>query len=162
MVFFVVYPKYEELNLLKERIASKGEELQFREEYLEELYKASDKLENYGDQLEIIKTTFPSGSSFPILFDFLQKSGSQSGLVVKSVKASEADAENNIKKIGISVQANGSYSAFKNFIIVLEESARLINVNSFSFGAPSVNEETEETNVDPIFNFNLEATTYSY
>jgi Tfp pilus assembly protein PilO len=153
--FFALYPKYQELTLLNNQISGKKEELQFREEYLNELSKASDKLGTYENTLKIISATLPSGSSLPLLFDFFQKAGSQSGLILKDVSAVEGSSLGNAKVINISLQATGSYSSFKDFIVILEKSARLINIDSFSFGLSKQGESA-------VFNFNLAANAYSY
>jgi len=160
--FFALYPKYQELTLLKSQIKGKKAELQFREEYLDELSKASDELKKYDEQLKIIDTSLPSESSLPLLFDFLLKIGSQSGLILKDMSATEGSSDN-LKIITISLGASGSYSSFKDFIVALEKSARIINIDSFSFGHPGQsNEESSKDNSAPVFNFNLAISTHSY
>ncbi|MBU0546906.1 type 4a pilus biogenesis protein PilO [Patescibacteria group bacterium] len=154
--FFAIYPKYQEITLLRNQIYNKSEEFKFREEYLKELSKASAELKNYDEQLKIIDATLPSEASLPLLFDFFQKAGSQSGMILKNISATKGSSPDNPKKVTISLEASGTYSSFKDFIVILENSARLINVNSVSFG--KFNEEEQLI----IFNFNLTASAFYY
>jgi len=158
--FFALYPKYQELTLLKNQIKGKKEELQFREEYLNELSKASNELKKYEEQLKIIDATLPSESSLPLLFDFLQKAGSQSSLILRDMSATEGSSSDNLKKINISLEASGSYSSFKDFIVILEKSARMIDIDSFSLNQS--NEESSKDSLVKVFNFNLAISAHSY
>jgi Tfp pilus assembly protein PilO len=160
IIGFFAYPKYQELNLLKNQIKGKKQEFQFREEYLDELSKASSELKKYEEQLKIIDAGLPSESSLPILFDFFQKISSQSGLILKDMSASEGSASNNIKQITFSLGLNGTYSSFKDLFVLLEKSARMININSFSFSKSG--EGLSEDGSAEIFNFNLAVSIHSY
>ena len=59
-----------------------------------------------------------------------------------------------IKETRINFLLVGSYPDFKNFLFILEKSARLIDVENISFALPKEKEG--------LFNFNITIKVYSY
>lgn len=123
---------------MEKRNEEKRAEIRGREEYLQDLKKAAEELKNYQIQLAKIDFALPSNPGLEILFDFLQKASSQSGLVLKDIKPSttrlSSDLEG-IKESELSFVVSGVYSSFKNFLSVLEKSSRLIEAESISFSS---------------------------
>jgi len=167
--FFLIWPKYQNLGALRLETEAKKTELQYLEEYFLRLDQLSQELKKYETQLSKIDFALPSDSSLALLslMNFLQKASSQNGLVFKefgsfSIILPKPPAEtpdlqepklpSDIQEIHLGFEVAGSYSALKNFLNTLEESAKLIEVEdiSFSFGE-------EET-----FSFSLKIKTHSY
>ncbi len=90
---------------------------------------------------------------FSSLFDLLQKTASQNGLIIKNMDSSSVTNPEGIQEVSVDLKAVGLYSGFKSFISVLEKSARMIEIESFSFSTPQEGE---------IFDFILTMKTYSY
>jgi len=157
LIFFFVWPKFQELSSLKEKISVKRSELQSQEKYFQELEKTSEELKKYETSLSNIDSALPQNPLLPELLNFLQKASSQSGLSLKSISSpSTASGEaEKIKETRISLVLVGSYSDFKNFLSVLEKSARLIEVENLSFFIKEIKEK------GPI-DFNLATKVYSY
>lgn len=152
----LVLPQYQTLKLLQTEINERQNELQSKEQYLADLRKASDTLKEYKTQIAKINSILPSDPDLPALFDFMQNASSQSGLILKGVSPSNSRVSQQfegIQETDLSLMLSGSYSSFKNFLSVLEQTARLIEIKSVSFVSP----ETEAP-----FTFNLKATVYSY
>ncbi len=152
MGFLVLYPKYQELTLWQGQIREKEKEIQFRGNYLNELAEASDNLKQYERQLAVIDSALPEEPSLPTLFDFIQKTGAQSGLVIQSLGVSSPQSEKGLREVSVSIGTSGSYEAIKEFFTILEKSARIFDVTSFSV---RVGEGT-------VFSLSLTAKTYSY
>ena len=157
-----VFSKYQEMNLLQLEIKNKNAEFQYEKEYFSKLSALSKKLEKYKENLAKINSALPINSRLPDLLNFLQKSCSQTGLVFKKIGPSstvpliEEGEENRnpeIQETAFNIVVAGSYSAFKNFLRILEKSARMIGVESVSFSSPE-----EEIS----FTFNLRLKIYSY
>jgi Tfp pilus assembly protein PilO len=152
---FLIWPKYQELEALKLKIFQKQLEFQSQEEYLTDLKNASQELEKYQESLSKIDSALPEDASLPALFDFFQKASSQSGLVLGnfgSVTISPKE-ESTLKEIRLALSLSGSYSALKDFLSILENSARMVEVENISFSSPSEKE--------PFF-FKLGIKVYSY
>jgi len=52
-----------------------------------------------------------------------------------------------LEEVSISFKINGSYQAIKNFVISLEQSIRLINIEDFNLKKADVSEENKETDL---------------
>jgi len=152
----LVSPKYQDLKQLSKKIGEKQAELQSKKEYFSNLKETSEELKNYEVQLSKIDSALPPDPGLPALFDFIQKASSQSGLVLKEISPSSTKLSQNfegLQETESSLSVSGSYSSFKNFLLVLEKTARLIEIESISFSSSE-----KET---PI-NFNLRIKVYSY
>ncbi|HUW71991.1 MAG TPA: type 4a pilus biogenesis protein PilO [Candidatus Humimicrobiaceae bacterium] len=152
-----VLPKYQELDLLWQRIEREEESLAKRKEYLQDLRNTAEELKNYQDQIAKINSALPAGPDLPALFDFLQKAASQSGLYLKSISHSATQSSSEIEELeetSVSLELSGSYLSLKEFISnYLEVTSRLIETESVSFSS-----DLEEGPRD----FNLTIKVYSY
>jgi len=150
---FLLYPKYQDFVVVKKQVEAKENQLQSKQEYLSNLSQNSEQLKEYQEKLLVIDTALPSLLSLPSLFDLLQKTASQNGLIIKNMDSSSVTNPEGIQEVSVDLKAVGLYSGFKSFISVLEKSARMIEIESFSFSTP---EEGE------IFDFILTIKAYSY
>ncbi len=149
----LVFKKYETLNLVKGQISIKEDELQYQEEYFQKLKNISDKLQENKDSLLKIESALPKSPQVPELLAFIQKSTSQSGLMLGDINLGLMSAEDNIKKTKVNFILIGDYIGLKKFISFIENSSRLTDVNSIYFSYPEKGE---------LFKFNLKITAYSY
>jgi Tfp pilus assembly protein PilO len=175
---FFAYPQYQKLNSLKKEIFEKEKELSSQEKYFENLQKTAEELKKYETTLSKIDSALPQNPSLPDLLNFIQKASSQSGLSLKNISpavisplekatpsvnigsvgeavgGAPSERYGEIKTMKINLLLVGSYSNFKNFLSLLEKSARLIDVEEISFALSK-----EETG---LFNFSLTVKVYSY
>jgi len=151
-----LWPKYQDLKSFQRKVEEKRAELQSKEEYFLNLSNIAEELKKYENQLLKIDSALPPDPSISALADFLQKKISQSGLVLNEVKlVSITPSEDlpGIQKIHLDLQILGSYPSFKNFLLILEKSARLIELENIAFSSP----EKEGP-----FTFDLRIKVYSY
>ena len=150
---FLLYPEYQDFVVFEKQVEAKENQLQSKQEYLSNLSQNSEQLKKYQEKLLVIDAALPSTLSLPSLFDLVQKTASQNGLIIKDMDSSCVTNSEQIQEVKVGSKAVGSYSNFKSFISVLEKSARMIEVESFSFSTPKEGE---------IFDFILTIKTYSY
>ena len=143
---FSLYQDWQNLQL---EITQKSAELDSRRRYFENLKEAQANLAKFPDEVAKIQAALPLEANLASVLDFLQKTASQQALVLKKVGLGEqalvAD-DPPIKKQLLYLELSGDYSALKEFIGLLENSSRLIKVESLSFSLPDQGE---------IFLFNL-------
>jgi len=155
-VFLYVFPKKDALSSLENIIQEKKQELAAKEGYFKELKIASKGLEDYQSQFAKIKSALPEDPQPIVFYDFLQKSTSRAGLVLKNINYDLSGTENSgaqgLKTISLNLGVAGTIDGFRNFLSILEKSARIINIESFSFTSPD-----KEKN--PV-NFNLKIKAY--
>jgi len=136
----LAWPKYQDLRLLQTSIKAKELELESQKEYFSQIKEISEQFEEYTDSLDKISSAFPEVPSLPSLFNFLQTSASQTGLLSEQIilnSVSQGD-------IRITIKLSGSYAAFKDFLLVLEKSARMIDVEDVVFNSPKNTDEQFE------------------
>lgn len=151
-----LWPKFQDLREVQKNIKEKEERLQSNEEYFSNLEEIKINLEEYQGELSKINSALPDDLSLPSLFDFLQKTSSQSGLVLKGISPfaiSSPEEFPALKEIQFGLEVIGSYPSFKNFLSILEESARMIEVKNISFLSPEKGKP---------FTFSLRIKVYSY
>lgn len=154
----LTFPKYQNLRELSRRIELEEIELKNQQKYFQSLVEISEKLKDYQSELAKINSALPSDPSLSSLLNFLEKASSQTGLVLKGIGSATFVASTTktegLRETSLGIVVAGSYPSFKNFLSVLEKSARFIQIESLSFS-------TEEKPETPI-NFNLRIKIYSY
>lgn len=161
-----VWPKYQELNSMRDNIKTKEIELRSKTEYFDDIKRISEELKAYEASLAKISSALPADPFLPETFNFLQNAASQAGLVLaevsvgnittldgKPLTGDETGAPTGVKAISLSIELSGSYEALKSFLAVTEQSARIIEIKNIRF------EEPEE---DEPFSFKLDILVYYY
>lgn len=155
-----LWPNYQKYQNLRTEIKYKEIEIGNEAKYYEKLKSLSESLANQKDEVEKLNSALPSGPAMvPDLFKFLQKTSSENGLVVKEISTSLAKkAVDNpaISDILLKIKLYGSYSSFKNFLQALENSSRLIEVETISFSSPKKEDESQ------LFTFDVGIKAHSY
>jgi len=137
-VVYFILPQYSDFKLLRSKISQKESLIQERNIYFSNLEEASNKLEKYAESLEKINSALPLRMSPASLLSFLQEKASESGLAVGSmgiIKAQEVGAEEEtagIKESYFSLSVVGTLSSLENFLKVIENSSRMIEVENIS------------------------------
>jgi len=144
---------YKNFDLLREEISIKENELQSQEEYFQKLQSISNKLQESKNLLDKIESALPPNPETPELLAFVQKSASQSNLVLGDISLGLISSDKDIKKTKINFLLSGDYSGLKKFISLIENSSRLIDLGSIYFSYPEKGKS---------FKFNLKITAYSY
>jgi len=159
LALVLVLPQYQKLQALNSDIESKKEELHSQETYFSQIKDTSTKLQEYSDALSKVSTALPKDPSLAALANFLQINSAQTGLILKKIvlggTTEQAGSKGSLAETQVVIQVSGSYEAFKNFLSLIEGSARIIEVQSISIEIPS--EKSEES---PEFTLSLKTVSY--
>lgn len=154
LITLLIFPKYQDFQLLKMKVKSRELENKNLSEYYSQIEKISEELKQYQEALSKIDTALPREFFFPSLLSYLQKISSQSGLYLTDFGGVSSNlTKKNFHAHSFNITLVGSYYSLKSFLPILEKSARMIDVESISFGL------SKEQN---FFNFNLKLKAYSY
>lgn len=159
LVFGIIFvlPKYQELDLWWQKIDRQEENIAKRKEHFQDLRNTAEELEDYSEQLTKINSALPSDPNLPVLFDFLQRAASQSGLYLKSISHLSTKSSSEIEGLEettVSLTLSGLYPSLKEFLSKYQEvSSRLIEIESLSFSSDPEEGPRE---------FNLGIKVYSY
>ncbi len=152
----ILWPRFQDLKTLNKEIDGLKTELESKKDYFSNLGEIKTRFKEYELELSKIDSALPDDPSLASLFNFLQKACSQSGLVLKNISpftSSPVAEYPQLQETQATLQVTGAYAAFKNFLSVLEKSARLIETENIYFSSPETG---------GIFNFNLKLKVTSY
>ena len=173
LAFFVILPEYEALNSKNLQVEEKKSEFKKINDYFEDLSLQNEELEKYELEIAKIDSALPDNPSMPSVFYFIQNTAEENEISLTEVnmgysRIKEGIEESeilDIKENRFSVSVVGSYSSFKDFLSVLEKSARLIEIEEIYFSSFGKTEATTELIVfspsEDIFSFDLEMKVYS-
>ncbi len=163
MIFYLVLPKYQAFQNILIEAGKKEAEFNSKNAYFVEITRVYKELMLYQDNLKKIETALPDKFSLASLVNFLYQKSAENGIILKRVTTGRGAINvkgDNLKEIYLTVEAFGSYPAFKNFISAIEKSSRLIEGEniSFSLATPTIkNPEPSQT-----FPLTLQIKVYSY
>jgi len=140
-----IWPKYQDLQAIRLVSQQKEEELQNKKDYYEEIKKTLRELQAHQEALARINSALPDELSPPSLFDYLQRTAGGTGLSLKEIALGEtafSDKGQGLKEANVSIDLSGRYHPdFKRFLSNIENSARLLQIESISFSSPKEPEE---------------------
>jgi len=158
--YFFCWPKYQEFKQQGTLLEEKNRALEEKNNYYLKLETLSNRIDAYKEELDKINSALPAEPSLPVLFDFMQKTSMENGLILGDISSSKgaisslrSGGNTGIEKVSLSIFLSGSYSAFKNFLSAIYKNSRLIEVDSVSFSSPTEGE---------LFDFNLSLETYVF
>jgi len=105
---------------LNSELLQKRQEFETSDRYFQEILKTSERLKNYQEEISKVDSALPEDPSIPSLFNFLQKSSAQSGLLLENIGSIGVKEEGKLKKWTTNLKLKGDYSSFKNFVSILE------------------------------------------
>ena len=168
LTVLVLWPNFQEFNIIQKSIEAAEIELEGKQNYILKLDELKVKLDENQESLAKVETALPDDPTVSSLSlsDYLQKVASQSGLILSEAKpfsvAEEKDSAG-LRAISFDLKVSGSYPSFKEFLLTLEKSARLIEVKTVSFETSTVGSSDEsmtETVKLPTFNLSLKVFSY--
>jgi len=153
----LLWPKYQTLKEYQNSISLKKAEIEDQEKYFSDIAAIKARLDQNSEAIAKIDSALPDSIDMPSLLNFVQSACVQSGLVLESLSPfsiTSASGMTNVKEISVSLKVSGSYAAIKNFLFIIEKSARLIEVEDISFSSPSGKQD--------LFQVSLKIKVYSY
>lgn len=179
--FFLVLPKYQELQSNNARVQEKKAEIAARTEYYNGLKAIIDDLNYYRESMDKIETALPDDLDAPALMNFVQAAAMQSGLALQDINYTESgkgaalSSGLSLANYEISLKVSGSYENFKNFISIIEHSSRLISVVSLTVNSkidipqiaagadlPGIKKDKDSDSLDKILDYEVKMSAYYY
>jgi len=151
-----LFPKFSQLSEIKENIQAKEMELQYSKEYFDRLEELKIKLDENALEISKISSALPTDTFVPSVFKFIQETASLSGIILTEINPFTVElleGNTKINETTFTVELIGTYSSFKEFLSILENSARLFEVNNLSF--------KQNKEIDTL-DFSLNLRTFSY
>lgn len=138
---------------------AKQKELEYKKTYFDNLAKLSLELKKYSNQITKVDSMLPENASLPEDINFLNKAAIANGVSLddfKIGKASSLKQNSKIEENSVSATVTGTYQGLKNFLLALQSSARIFELQSISFS------QDKELNKKVETSFSLSIKSYSY
>jgi len=142
VALFAVFPfvlgKYQQVGEFRVALAEREQLVVDRQAALDNVTKELDKYRTrlMGDSADKFAAIVPSDRSTAELISSFDAIAQESGITLGQVSFSEERQRPGAttSAVGISLQATGSYVAFLNFLSAVEESVRLMDIQSLQVG----------------------------
>ncbi|MBI2642337.1 MAG: type 4a pilus biogenesis protein PilO [Candidatus Wildermuthbacteria bacterium] len=152
VLVFWTWPKLQRYSLALEALGVLNSELESRENYFSELASLNSELKKQEEGLSRLDAALPNAPALPQLYDAVQDIAASSGLVLSSVSSVVQD-DAKLKNIDVNVTLLGTYAALKEFLKGVQQSSRLMMVQSLDFKTPKEGSRFE-------FHITLRASSY--
>lgn len=158
LVFILVLPEYNTFKQLQVQLGEKRAEYVAQHDHYAAIDKVYDDLQARKDDIAKIDEALSSDPALGKTVYFLQEVAQKNGLIVKNLflsKGSSNESNTGVKtskEISFSIDLLGNYPSLGSFISSLEDSSRIFEITSISFGSKE----------GPPYNFSLQIKTYSY
>jgi Tfp pilus assembly protein PilO len=139
----LILPSFQRSQNLSIGIQQKEKELKDFEEYLSHLQNISLQLKDFASQLAKIDQALSQDFYLPNLLEFCRQEAARNGLNFEQIaigQTASLEGKERLKERTVNLKISGPYPNFKNFLISLGKSARIIEVGNISFSAESVKE----------------------
>ena len=106
----LVWPKYQEFTALSSENNLRQENLEHLESYFQNVGQLKSQIDEKGAAVAKIDTALPADPALSSLFNFLQKTASQTGMILKSIGAFSitfAEQESSLKEIQLAKFVSG-------------------------------------------------------
>jgi len=171
-VLFFLPSQYKKFREAKVQFAQKKIEFEKKDQYFLNLKKWYKELTNYESAMKKIDSILPEKFEPADIVNFFSRELTQNNVLLKEftisqaaslVKPEEKDKKPEIKKISLDMSVVGTYEDFKKLVFKIENSAKLIEINSIEIFSPKTTTESESSKENKnFFDFQLKMGTYSY
>jgi Tfp pilus assembly protein PilO len=153
---YLIMPEYDALDKAKQNRKERELELRSVENYYEKIQGHVDQLEEHKENLSKIDSALPNSASFSAVANFLQTASSESGVFLETISVKSSEVQSTPKKgedVGdkkelpsdvsrslAEIQVYGHYDNFKNFIELIERSARFFEIRNINLSTAGIEE----------------------
>ena len=134
VLFTLVWPKIGEIQELHSEFKNKQSDVRIISQRVQTTSEAIAQFDSISDSdIDMVESALPDEADLPNLFILTHNLISSSGLIGENIE---------IKKrrdgIGINVTLRGSYGSFKQFLLEVEKSLRIFDVESIDFSSSAI------------------------
>ncbi len=140
---FLFLPQYQDYKNAKIKLEQTKTEFANQDKYVQQLRVTGGQIEENQDIVDRLNQALPNYRDIPSFINFLKELSKSNGVSLDSIKWDSIKTEENnnqngknkkeFKTYSVKMSASGSYFAFRNFILSLEASNRLVDVKKAHF-----------------------------
>ena len=142
--YWLVLPKYMDISSLQEELMLKKQESDGRFDYIRRLENLSIEIEEHTEEVVRLERALPRKSNTAEVLAFLEQKASANSILIKEISIASKQNRSTLSAIGktalqeesISIEITGMIDSLVNFLTDIENSARLLRVESVEFSLP--------------------------
>ncbi len=172
LVFLFVIPEYQQSQDLELSLAQKSAQYDSQSAYYQNIASLQNSLTQRKEALDKINSSLPDTFQLAPLTYFFQQKSKETGSTLKSVVFLDSEpqtaatqpatsAPKKVRSISFSIDLIGSYQSLKSFLVALEKSSRIFEVDTVSFASIKDQQGTAPSQ-NQTYDFKLAVKTYSY
>jgi Tfp pilus assembly protein PilO len=164
ITFFLVFairPTFLTISSLLGEIKAKETSTKLMKAKINNLIQAQDNFAQVQERYQIINSALPDKNSFSTLYDQLQSSSRQSAFSLDSLNFSLKQKEaipsfDAAKKYQVTLTSPTSFNYFVNFIDVISQNRRLIDISNLSFTSKNTTSKTASQSSEMLSTFSAD------
>jgi len=137
-VVFFVWPRYQELSMMRAQVAERKDRLESGQRILTQLRMLEAEVSARQGDFDKTDRAIPQDQGLPALYEHIQQLGTSSGLILNSIGGQAAgELSDGVAVLAFNVEFTGSYGALKSFLDAARRSARILNVSTLDISSDS-------------------------
>lgn len=153
IVFLLVLPTFDQTRMLRGSIKERVDIINEVQEISNRISILNQGIESRRQEIDKLDQLLPKDKKVPELLSNMESIVSASGMVLTEMNLSDVAQVDNVRKVNTTLKLNGSFTAFINFLDLLERNLRLIDVSTLDVAAQLI-EGTKAINYDVRFEIN--------
>lgn len=152
ILIFYTLPQYQLLQERRAEIAAKESKAKELELIIKKTEQLKGQISERQKDIQLVDRILPSSSELPLFIASIERLAGNNGLILESFGITAVDSKDGqprfdafsvpkeFNTLPLQVTVSGNYNSFKNFLLDLEGSARLIDVDNISFSSSATEE----------------------
>ncbi|MEK9174611.1 MAG: type 4a pilus biogenesis protein PilO [Patescibacteria group bacterium] len=174
--WLVARPVWNGVFELRQEVALKKTSIDLERQVIAKLNSINNVLAEQKSNVERLEQAIPDSELKPELISIMENLASQNGLSLIAVnvegvkdesgartnRGREVTPKDTIGRLKVDINASGNYSSFKSWLMAVEKSLRIIDLNKITFSVAKQKTASGEelATVDPTMDYSLGMVTY--
>lgn len=143
-----ILPAYSKITFLNDNINGKKDLLVSRVKVIEQIGKLKKENLTKYNELQRLSLVVPEKRSFPEIITAIENIYSKNGFILEQLAPGDIKSIEQLQKIGLKAQAEGTYSQFIRFLNFFEKNIRIFDVSKIEIGLPQAAGESADPQLD--------------
>jgi len=160
-LIFAIRPTFLTISSLLGEIKAKETSSKLMKSKINNLIQAQDNFAQVQERYQVINSSLPDRNSFSTLYDQLQSSARQSAFSLETLsfslnKNTAIPSFEAAKNYQVSLTSPAPFTSFVNFVDVISQNRRLIDISNLTFSSKDVSSKTASQSSEMLSTFSAD------
>ena len=132
LIWTAILPKYDYTSAIKDETEKRSQMLTKRQDIFQMVTNLQNTYQQRYAEFERLALVVPAAKSLPEFVSTIEKMASETGIVVTELKIEGGSGGKVLNVVNFEINADASYDAVLNFLSLLEQNIRLMDVSFIS------------------------------